>query len=443
MRIACESTPIYKIKLPQERPLITKQWNLDLTTKLSDSSQSSTTEELSLSSSSDSLQKYYDTIPDSSPLRSESEAEADKDTKSPVGIIITTPKKILNSSPKRRRCKRVQFGDAQIISTHKPASEMTDDDLSRIHCRAKDYEYFRGTAQFIAAEIRNGVIHERQQQPHITTKVQSSSQSYHEVMTKTYQMCAILSTEAYVGLTCSSDHPNKDTSKNSSRCHHQNYHCAIHLRDPHRSLLEENNSEQRENGKEKIVYSEGLDSHDIDFVNQTCLTPHLFGALTHWIKLGHSRRGLEKSSVPYLVEARSLSRQAAKNAILFAQEMLNNLSNCSDEKKEKERMKSHKGKAGHCGLHHVWGPWQSVRCFSSEKHKSKVVHGDMKENHCRIAILERLGIPRDVIPLSLSNVEVLRIVSEKYTRTAKLFAVAMGHADAVALGLYCDNSNNT
>jgi len=439
MRITCKSTQINKLKLPHERSLIAKPWTLDLTTKFSDSSRSCTTEELSLSSSSDSLQKDYGVIPDPSPLKSkleaeaEAEAETDINIKSPVGIIITTPRSGLNSSPKRKRCKRVRFGHVQIISTHKPASEMTDDDLSRIHCRAKDYEYFRGTANFIAAEVRNQASPEQQRQPQTTMKIRSSSHRYDDVMTKTYQMCALFSTKAPVGVTYNS-HPNKDASKNNRKCHHQNHHCATHLKEPYCSRLEKKNSEQRES--------------KIDVVDRTCLTPHLFEALAHWIKLGHSRRGLEKFSVPYLVQARSLSRQAAKNAVLGTQEILNSLGDCSYEKKEKERMKKHKGETGYRGLHHVWGWWgrrRGVSIFTSEKHKSEAVHGDVKENDgcCRIALLERLGIPKDLISPSLSNVEVLRIVSEEYTSTSKLFALTMGHADAVALGLYCDDSKNT
>jgi len=435
MRITCKSTPIYKLEFTHERSLISKPWTIDLTTKFSDSSQSCTTEDLSLSSSSDSLQKDYGTILDPSPLKSKLEVEAEKniDMKIPVGIIITTPRSGLNRSPKRKRCKRVRFGHVQIISTHKPASEMTDDDLSRIYCRDKDYEYFRGTANFIAAEVRNQASPEQQRQPQTTTEIRSSSHRYDDVMTKTYQMCALFSTKAPVGVTYNS-HPNKDASKNNRKRHHQNHHCATHLKEPYCSLLENNDSEQRES--------------NIDFVDCTCLTPHLFEALTHWIKVGHSRRGLEKFSVPYLLQARSLSRQATRNAVLVTQEMLSSLGGCSDEKKEKERMKKHKGETGYCGLHHLWGWWglrRGVSFFSSEKHKSEAVHGDVKENDgcCRIAFLERIGIPKDVISPSLSNVEVLRIVSEEYTRTAKLFALTMGHADAVALGVYCDNSKNT
>lgn len=63
-----------------------------------------------------------------------------------------------------------------------------------------------------------------------------------------------------------------------------------------------------------------------------------------------------------------------------------------------------------------------------------------KKRQCRKELLERLGIPKHRITPSLSNGEVLRIVSEEYTRTSKLFAQAMGQGDAAAVGIALENT---
>jgi len=416
MRIFYDSTPIYESKpfhkkLPRinlwkpttKKSKLCDVWKPNTKSKLSDSSLSSTTEELSLSSSFDSLPKDFDTFPDYSSSKSRLDVgvtEKKIDTRGLVGIIITAPRTSLS--------KRVRFGGVQVMSTHTPASEMTDDELSRTHYQASDYEFFRGTSQFIATEIRKQAYGEQHLQQQTTTKTKPNPDSYSAVMTKTYQMCRNHSGESLVNLT------------------------------------DNDGFEQRKSNEGDSFYPIGLDSCTVDSNIHTCLTPLQFEALTHWVRVGHSRRGLEKFSVPYLVEARPLSRNVAKNAVLVAQEVLKELDNYIDKKKEERRMKNEKGGIGNHRQHVIWGLLSRLSYFRGQK-IGRVKHESHNEtdDYCRNTLRERLAIPKDVILPSLSKEQVLQIVSEEYTRTAKLFAMNMGHADAAALQLYINNSKNT
>jgi hypothetical protein len=119
--------------------------------------------------------------------------------------------------------------------------------------------------------------------------------------------------------------------------------------------------------------------------DDVCLPPNLFAALTHWARAGHSRRGLEKFCVPHHMQTRPLERQAVVQAVLIAQDLLR------DTRRESPKD----------GMFRV-GTWE----FS-------------------------LALPDD---------EILRMVSERFTKTSKKFATAMGHADAAAIGNYDHNA---
>jgi len=114
---------------------------------------------------------------------------------------------------------------------------------------------------------------------------------------------------------------------------------------------------------------------------EICLPPNLFAALTHWARAGHSRRGLEKFCVPHHMQTRPLERQAVVQAVLIAQDLLRDT--------RRESPKDGKFRVG---------TWE----FS-------------------------LALPDD---------EILRMISERFTKTSKKFATAMGHADAAAIGNY-------
>jgi hypothetical protein len=105
--------------------------------------------------------------------------------------------------------------------------------------------------------------------------------------------------------------------------------------------------------------------------------PKLFEILTHWNKNGHSRRGLEKLSIPYHNETRNLARNTAVQAVLITQEVL-----------------------------------QENRGEAKKDQNSTNFHFDLPDD------------------------EILRKVSEKYSKTSKCFAICMGHADAAAVDHY-------
>ena len=69
--------------------------------------------------------------------------------------------------------------------------------------------------------------------------------------------------------------------------------------------------------------------------------------------------------MPYLVEARPLSRKVAKNAVLVAQEVLNDFDNYID--KEKERMENEKSEFGNKRQRFMWGLLRSVSSFPGQK----------------------------------------------------------------------------
>lgn len=120
--------------------------------------------------------------------------------------------------------------------------------------------------------------------------------------------------------------------------------------------------------------------------DDVCLPPNLFAALTHWTKAGHSRRGLEKFCVPHHMQNRPIERQAVVQAVLIAQDLL------------------------------------------AETRRS-----GRKEGNFRLGTWE--------FSLSLPDDEILRMVSERFTKTSRRFGTAMGHADAAAVGNYTHLNN--
>lgn len=127
------------------------------------------------------------------------------------------------------------------------------------------------------------------------------------------------------------------------------------------------------------------------------LPPRLFGALTDWTREGHSRRGIERYCVAAHGEARPLARQQAIEAVLVTQALL--------------------------------------------KHKKETRgEGDQEQEEggtggFRVGNVE--------LPSHLSHEEIVRCVSLEFTRSAKLYALAMGHADAAAVGNLKTHDNNT
>ena len=118
------------------------------------------------------------------------------------------------------------------------------------------------------------------------------------------------------------------------------------------------------------------------------IPPHLFAALTHWIKAGHSRRGLERFCTSH-VRTRPMAKAATIQAVLLAQDLLHKL---EEQKQQQETSQSSPTK---------------------------------------------FQIGANEFPLeSLSKEEVLRLVSERFSKTSRYFGTAMGHADAAAIDNY-------
>jgi hypothetical protein len=222
----------------------------------------------------------------------------------------------------------VRFHDAapEIINTMKPSSVMSNEEKSQIFWQVHDHEYFRRTARFIASEIRK-----------LSVMQQKKSSNYDIVLTRTY-------------LICSSSSTNNE--------------------EDHQAMFE---------GKK--------DLQDFSKDDDLCLPPNVFASLARWSKAGHSRRGLEKFSVPHLMQTRPLARQDARDAVLITQDLLT-------EKRDE-----------------------------THKNGGKIVSETSD------------------LSFDLPDDEILRMVSEKYTKTSRKFATCMGHADAAAVGNY-EYTNN-
>lgn len=224
-----------------------------------------------------------------------------------------------------KACKgRVRLNcEPQIIRiSMKPSSIMTNDERAQTHWQLPDYEYFRGTARIIASEVLK-----------LSVTSPPNAHSYDTVLTKAHQLCS--------------------------------YHSA----QVDQELISVNDIKQ-----------------EMQALQDICLPPNLFAALTHWARAGHSRRGLEKFCVPHHMQTRPLERQAVVQAVLIAQDLL-----------RETRRKA------------------------------------PKDGKFRVGILE--------FSLALPDDEILRLVSATFTKTSKKFATAMGHADAAAVGNYDHKAN--
>ena len=143
---------------------------------------------------------------------------------------------------------------AEIIATIPASSTMSQEELSSIHWQPNDYALFRGSARVIAQEVRK-----------VSTTTQQKSRSYNSVLSRTLEICHIV-------------------SQDKTRC---------------------------------------SSASDDDHVQvDMCLPPRLFGALTDWTREGHSRRGIERYCVESHEGSRPLARQQAIEAVLVTQELM-------------------------------------------------------------------------------------------------------------------------
>lgn len=161
---------------------------------------------------------------------------------------------------------------------------MTDPERSELYWQHKDYEYFRGTAQIIASEVLK-----------VTASQPPSSHSYNAVLTRAYDLCAAIAESTI------SDSPSQTPSPNSKK-EEKDELALTHLKDDHSQ--------------------------------EVTLPPHLFAALTHWVKAGHSRRGLEKFCVTSHIRSRPMAKAANLQAVLLAQDLLR------EQKRSKKSIKT-------------------------------------------------------------------------------------------------------
>jgi hypothetical protein len=286
--------------------------------------------------------------------------------------LISSEEISSTDAPARRRPKKcVHFSDAdpEIISFVKPSSSMTPEERSLTHWQLQDYEYFRGTARIIASEILK-----------LSAAKGPTAHSYDTVLTRVHQYCS---------QDCC-PHDWKDQQPQHVDCcvrenlswQHQ------HEQHPRRTCTkQEGEEEEQQQQQQQQQQQEINDSSSLHTVDAVHVPPNLFAALTHWIRAGHSRRGLEKFCIPHHMQTRPLERQAGVDAVLIAQDLL--------QKTRNEKSASPKNNED--GMFRL-GKWS----FS-------------------------LALPDD---------EILRILSERFSATSRKYAMAMGHADAAAVGNY-------
>lgn len=243
---------------------------------------------------------------------------------------------------------------------------MTDTQRSDAYWQIQDYEYFRGTAQIIANEVLK-----------VTATQPPTSHSYNAVMTRVYDLCAVLSER---------DHQKQQQQRQKDQCRKDRKGedesiAALDTTVP--ASCSSLSSTSSGNPSSPSSPSSSSDS-------EMMIPPHLFAALTHWIKAGHSRRGLERFCTSH-VRTRPMAKAATIQAVLLAQDLLHKL---EEERKQQQQKTSQSSPT-------------------------------------------KFQIGSNEFPLgSLSKEEVLRLVSERFSNTSRYFGTAMGHADAAAIGNY-------
>ncbi len=272
-----------------------------------------------------------------------------------------------------------------VVEYIQPSSTMTETQRDNAYWQLRDYEYFRGTAQIIANEVLK-----------VTATQTPTSQSYNSVMTRVYDLCAVLSEREHL----EQQQQKKNQEKKSKQAS-----------DTDGTELEKssgNVGEELDDGTTASIST--MDStipSSFSSLSSTSsnpppslssppsnsnvmIPPHLFAALTHWVKAGHSRRGLEKFCVTSHIRTRPMAKAATVQAVLLAQDLLHQLKEEQQQLKEKKQSQPTKFQIG-------------VNEFSLE---------------------------------NSSEEDVLRAVSERFSKTSKYYGTAIGLADAAAVGNY-------
>jgi hypothetical protein len=168
------------------------------------------------------------------------------------------------------------------------------------------------------------------------------------------------------------------------------------------------------------------------------LPPHLFAALTHWVKAGHSRRGLEKFCVTSHIRTRPLAKAATVQAVLLAQDLLRQqrdprpsppqASSRQDADRFLDSSSSPSSSLPSSSPSQGWMGRKRATPTPTPPPPPSSFHIGTSE----FPLDER--IPQD---------EILRLVSERFTKTSRYYGTAMGHADAAAVGNYVYPSSST
>jgi hypothetical protein len=236
---------------------------------------------------------------------------------------------------------------AEIIATIPASSTLTREELSKVHWQPEDYAYFRGSARVIAEEVRK-----------VSSSTQQKSRSYNSVLSRTLEVCHIVS----------QDKTQSDTNDNVN---HQND-------DPDTTMM--------------------------------CLPPRLFGALTDWTREGHSRRGIERYCVQSHEESRPMARRQAIEAVLVTQELL-----------QQKGFQAGSFQVGDVELPSTLSNEEIVRQVSQEFTRCVCVFYISSLSSVFYSLLNSLT-------------HVIFILFLCINRSSKLYALAMGHADAAAVG---------
>lgn len=244
-----------------------------------------------------------------------------------------------------------------IIDLLTPASSMSEVDRANSYWQLKDYEYFRGTAQIIATEVLK-----------VTNSQPPSSHSYNNVLTRAYDLCAIVSEASYSNTEAGQT---KKSSASSEK-----------VKSP--SSTTTSSMEPQEKEEDGVI-----------------LPPHLFAALTHWVKAGHSRRGLEKFCVTSHIRTRPMAKAATVQAVLLAQDLLRQQ---AEKKQEQELAHS-----------------------NTPRSQTAPAPESPKKFHIGTCEFPLEDVPQD---------EILRLVSERFSKTSRYYSTSIGHADAAAIGNY-------
>lgn len=261
--------------------------------------------------------------------------------------------------------KRVRFTEEppQVVCTIKPSSLLTEEEKQQVYWQNQDYDNFRGTARIIASEVLK-----------ISFTQPPKIHSYDVVLTKVYQACGSSTTST------NGSHSNSLFSSSSSSCQEDEDEDCTSLLGMNANACSTSIHTYTTETTSTSRWS-NCDSQDAFDSDTVPIPSSLFTALSHWIKAGHSRRGLEKFCVPHHIKVRSAERSEITKMILMTQDLLKDVR-----------------------IHHP-----NEKVFKVGTHEFSLL------------------LPDD---------EILRMVSERFTRPSVKYAVTMGHADAAAVGNY-------